>query len=123
MDRSKLRQRVHRTRQQIDRQTDKLLERGPLIKGAVYPLRRKCGKAGCRCQKGQLHETLVLSVPEKGRKRLRVVPKGQEDRWQLLAGRYRRFRRSRAALIKLFRQLLAMVDEVEEQRTIEPPEA
>ena len=36
MDRSRLRQRAQRARQQIDRQLDKLLERGPFIKGAVY---------------------------------------------------------------------------------------
>jgi hypothetical protein len=123
MDRSRLRQRAHRARQQIDRQLDKLLERGPFIKGAVYALRRNCGKSGCRCQKGALHESLVLAVPEQGRKRIRLIPKGQEQRWRVLAGRYRRFRRSRAELVKLFARVLALVDEVEAQRTIPPPEA
>ena len=122
MDRSRVRQRVHRTRKRIERQLAKLMERGPFIKGAVYPLRRKCGKKGCRCQEGALHATWVLAVPEKGRKRTRGVPKGQEDQWKLLAGRYRRFRRARAELVKVFHQLLAMIDELEQQRTIPPPE-
>jgi hypothetical protein len=122
MDRSRLRQRVHRTANQIQKQLDKLMEKGPLIRGRVYPLRRKCGKAGCRCEKGALHQTLVLAVPEQGRKRIRTVPKGKHEQWQLLAGRYRRFRRSRAQLVKLFGQLLVLVDELERQRTIPPPE-
>jgi hypothetical protein len=122
MNPSRLRQRVHRVRKQIDQQIDKLTERGPFIKGAVYCLRRKCGKPGCRCEKGALHQNLVLAVPEKGAKRMRTVPKGKHEQWQLLAGRYRRFRRSRAQLVKLFAQLLVLVDELERQRTIPPPE-
>jgi hypothetical protein len=87
----------------------------------VYPLRRKCGKPGCRCQQGALHQSLVLAVPENGRKRIRTVPKGQHQQWQLLANRYRRFRRSRAQLVKLFARLMSMIDELEKQRTIPPP--
>jgi len=122
MHKSRLRQRLHRVAKQLDKQLVKLMERGPFIKGAVYPLRRKCGKKGCRCEKGALHQTLVLAVPQQGRKRIRTVPQGQKQRWRLLAGRYRRFRRARAQLVKLFGQLLVMVDELEQQRTIAPPE-
>ena len=122
MDARRLRQRVHRVRRQIDQQIGKLTERGLFIKGTVYMLRRKCGKRGCRCEQGALHQTLVLAVPEKGGKRVRRVPKGKHEQWQVLAGRYRRFRRGRAQLVKLFAQLLSLVDELEQQRTIAPPE-
>jgi hypothetical protein len=50
------------------------------------------------------------------------VPKGKHQQWQVLAGRYRRFRRGRAQLVKLFAQLLALVEELEQVRTIPPPE-
>jgi hypothetical protein len=123
MDGSRLRQRVHRSAKRIDRQLAKLMERGPFIKGAVYALRRKCGKAGCRCTKGALHHSWVLAVPAGGRKRLRVVPRAELKQWRVLAGRYRRFRRSRAELVKLFARLLELVDELEKQRTIPPPES
>jgi hypothetical protein len=121
MSRSRLRQRIDRVLKGIEKRVGRLLERGPFIKGAVYSLRRRCGKEGCRCQKGALHQTWVLGIPEEGRKRTRVVPKGQEETWKLLAGRYRRFRRARADLVKLSRQLLRMIDEIEQQRTIPPP--
>jgi len=121
-NRSRLWQRTYRTRKRIERQLTKLMERGPFIRGAVYALRRKCGKEGCRCEEGHLHQSWVLAVPHRGRKQTRVVPKGREEEWKLLAGRYRRFRRARAELVKLFKQLMALIDEIEQQRTISPPE-
>lgn len=98
-----------------------LMEHPPLIRGSVYMLRRKCGKAVCRCRQGQLHESWVLSVPEKGAKRMRAVPKGKRMKWQQMSERYRRFRRARAGLVKLFAQILKLVDELERDRTVPPP--
>ena len=40
------------------------------MKGSVYTLRRKCGKATCACARGALHETVVVSWSEAGRTRL-----------------------------------------------------
>lgn len=34
---------------------------GLLVRGSLYTLRRKCGKENCRCRKGYLHETPVLT--------------------------------------------------------------
>lgn len=99
-----------------------LKQRRALVRGNVYKLRRKCGKAMCRCQEGHLHESWVLSVPEKGRKRLRTVPKGKRTQWQQMTERYRRFRRGRARLVKLFAEILYLVDELERERTRPPPQ-
>ena len=99
-----------------------LKQRRPLVRGNVYKLRRKCGKSGCRCQDGHLHESWVLSVPEKGRKRMRAVPKGKRAEWQTMTERYRRFRRTRARLVKLFAEIIKLVDELERERTVPPPE-
>ena len=111
--------------QQCDRELGDLLrsvkQRGPLIRGNVYALRRKCGKAGCRCQDGHLHESWVLSVPEKGKKRMRIIPPGRRTQWQTMAERYRRFRRARARLVKLFAEIIKLVDELERERTVPPP--
>jgi hypothetical protein len=96
-------------------------QRPPLIRGSVYRLRRKCGKVICRCQQGQLHESWVLAVPEKGVKRMRTVPEGRRLQWQQMTERYRRFRRARARLVKLFAQILDLVDELERERTVPPP--
>lgn len=121
MDASQLRLQL----QKCDREIGDLLrvvkQRRPLVRGNVYALRRKCGKLTCRCQEGHLHESWVLSVPEKGRKRMRIVPKGKRTQWQTMTERYRRFRRTRARLVKLFAEIITLVDALERERTVPPP--
>ncbi len=122
MDASQLRQRIQRLHREVAEQFRVLKQRRPLIRGQVYQLRRKCGKTGCRCEQGYWHETWVLSVPEKGRKRMRTVPPHKRAQWEQMTERYRRFRRARANLVKLFAEIIQRVDELERERTLPPPE-
>ena len=122
MDASQLRKQIQQNQREIGDLLGVLKQRRHLIRGNIYNLRRKCGKAGCRCQDGHLHETWVLSVPEKGRKRMRAIPKGKRTQWQSMTERYRRFRRARARLVKLFAEALKLVDQLERERTVPPPE-
>ena len=122
MDASRLRKQIQQCQREFEDLLRVLKQRRPLIRGNVYNLRRKCGKASCRCQEGHLHESWVLSVPEKGGKRMRTVPKGKRTQWQPMTERYRRFRRARARLVKLFAEVLKRVDELERERTVPPPE-
>ena len=122
MTTSQLRKQLQMRQREASELLRLLKQRPPLIRGSVYRLRRKCGKAVCRCQQGHLHESWVLSVPEKGRKRMRVVPKGKRLKWQQMTDRYRRFRRARARLVKLFAEMMRLVDEVERERTVPPPQ-
>lgn len=39
----------------------------PLVRGALFVLRRRCGKPSCRCADGEPHETPALAYPEGGR--------------------------------------------------------
>ncbi len=122
MDRSQLRKQLQESQREVADLLRLFKQRPWLIRGSVYPLRRKCGKATCRCQEGHLHESWVLSVPEEGKKRMRVVPKGKRLAWQQMSERYRRFRRARARLVKLFAEIIKLVDELERERTVPPPE-
>jgi len=122
MDASRLRKRMQQCQREVNDHLRALKQRRPLIRGSVYNLRRKCGKIGCRCEEGHLHESWVLTVPEKGRKRMRAVPEGKRMQWQPMTERYRRFRRARARLVKLFAEILKWVDELERERTVPPPE-
>jgi hypothetical protein len=122
MDASQLRKQIQQRQREIGELFRVLKQPRPMVRGHVYNLRRKCGKAGCRCQEGHLHESWVLSVPEKGSKRMRAVPKGKRAQWQPMTERYRRFRRARARLVKLFSESLKLVDELERERTVPPPE-
>lgn len=122
MDASQLRKQLQQRQREAGDLLRVLKQRRDFVRGNVYKLRRKCGKAVCRCQEGHLHESWVLSVPEKGRKRLRPVPKGKRAQWQQMTDRYRRFRRGRARLVKLFAEILRLVDELERERTRPPPQ-
>jgi len=122
MDASRLRKEIQQRQREISDQLRVLKQRRRLVRGNAYNLRRKCGKAGCRCQDGHLHESWVLSVPEKGRKRMRAVPKGKRAQWRQMTERYRRFRRARARLVKLFAEIIKLIDDLERERTVPPPE-
>ena len=121
MNKSQLRKQLQERQREVSRLIRLFMQRPSLIRGSVYLLRRKCGKANCRCQEGYLHESWVLSVPDKGRKRLRTVPKGKRLKWQQMTDNYRRFRRARSRLVKLFEEILKLVDELERERTVAPP--
>ncbi len=81
--------------------------------GSVYELRTKCGKPNCRCQRGELHRRWVRGESRQGRKRLRVIPREEEQRWRRWAESYREFRRRRAEVVKRVRQILEALDAVE----------
>ncbi len=39
----------------------------PLLRGALFTLRRRCGKASCHCAQGEPHESPALAYPAAGR--------------------------------------------------------
>jgi hypothetical protein len=61
-----------------------LLSQRGIVRGSLLVRRRVCGKAGCKCTRGQEHESLYLVISEKGRTRQLYVPKDFEPlvrRW------------------------------------------
>ncbi len=97
-----------------------LLDERPLIKGTVYPLRRRCGKPSCRCARGMLHETMMLSASVGGKTRLRTIPLEGIDRVREMTERHRRFRAARAEVIRSCRErlsrILRVIDAIEKIR-------
>ena len=93
----------------------------PMVQGSFYLLRRKCGKPNCRCAQGQLHPAYVLTRSEAGKDRLYPVPKEQRAEVRKRAAEYRRYQRARAVLVKRHLHLLALVDQIAEQRLITWP--
>ena len=94
-----------------------------LLKGSVYELKTRCGKASCHCASpdGPLHSTIVLSWSEAGRTRLRSLSPQDRPRLRRLAEDYRRFRQCRAALVKIHRRVLTAVDRLEKALLLPPP--
>src|SRR3989304_6256480 len=98
---SRLRQQVDELLRLIDGWVDSALSvRERMAKGTVYDLRRKCGKAGCVCTKGNLHVTKTLSLSQGGKTRLVRLEPDRIGEAEVLTARYREFRANRARLAK-----------------------
>ena len=121
MEASPLRQRLREVGRQIERQICVLMEHAPLVRGGVYRLRRKCGKAGCRCTRGELHVSWVFLAREKGVQRMRALPKGEAVRWRERAQHYRRYRQARRELLRQCREALRLARLLEATRAVAPP--
>jgi len=113
-DLSKLRQKIRRLKESLGVPIQQILAvRGPLRPGSFVNLRRKCGKANCRCAQGEGHPADYLSVREQGRTRLIYISAEARPKVYEEAERYRQFRRQRALLAGRMRLLLSRIDELE----------
>lgn len=64
---------------------------------------------------------MVVSASEKGKTRLRVIPRGFLVEVQERVRRYQELRRIRARLVPIHRQMLRVLDEMEAMRREELP--
>jgi Family of unknown function (DUF6788) len=124
----------HRTREELSRLRstlgDRLAElqrvlkvvfgRSALVKGNVYELARKCGKPNCICTRGQLHRSMVITWSEEGKSRLLSLPSERVAEVKKKSEEYLRFRRARAQVTEIHREILALMDRIEKLRREEP---
>ena len=113
---SRRRQQLWRAYRVLGRTLRALQRDAPMVQGSFYQLRRKCGKPTCRCARGHLHATWVLTRSEAGQSRLYSVPPDQRGRLRPLAREYRRWQRARAHLIRQSARLVALIDQLADQR-------
>jgi hypothetical protein len=121
-DLSSLRQQLWRAYAAIAHTLRRLQRSEPMVQGSFYLLRRKCGKPNCRCARGYLHPGYVLTRSEQGKDHLYTVPKDQRARVRQWAAEYRRYQRARAVLAKRHMKLLALVDQMAQQRLLTWPQ-
>jgi len=115
---SRIRQRIAqlaRQRQAVERA---LLGRSVLLKGTLIEVQRTCGKPGCKCARGQKHTCRQLSASVEGKTRTWNVPRRYLAKVKRLTENYRRFRRARAAWVRLNAQMLELINEMEAARTV-----
>jgi len=117
---SRLRQRLHRLLKDLEQSLEVVFGRSPLVKGNVYEIARKCGKPNCVCTRGQLHRSMVLSWSERGKSRLLSIPPERLGELKERSEEYLRFRRARARVTQICRQILAVLDQIEKLRREEP---
>lgn len=108
---SRLRQRLQALRDQTGALVKRLLaERPGLIRGTFGTRARQCGKAGCRCTRGELHESKYLAAAVGGRTRQVHVPAGDEVRVAQGVKRYQDWRRTRGEIAQRDTELLMLID-------------
>jgi hypothetical protein len=113
---SQLRQTLLRLASEIRGLVEAFFSDRPVIKGTVYELKRKCGKPGCKCVRGELHARMVVSASEGGKTRLQVIPHGFLVEVEAKVRRYQELRRVRARLGEIYRKMLRVMDQMEAMR-------
>ncbi len=117
---NRLRQALRRLLQDLEHSLEVAFGRSPLVKGNVYEMARKCGKPNCVCTRGELHRSMVLSWSEGGKARLFSIPLERLGELQEKSEEYLRFRRARARVTEIGREILAVLDQMESLRREEP---
>lgn len=117
---SRLRQELRRLLEELELSVEVVSGRGPLVKGSIYEMARKCGKPSCACARGQLHKSLVLSWSHQGRTRLKPIPPERLQELRRKSEEYLRFRRARAQVTVIYKQMLSVIDRIETLRREEP---
>jgi len=117
---SRLRQALRRLLQDLEHSLEVAFERFPLVKGNVYEMARKCGKPNCVCTRGELHRSMVLSWSEGGKTRLFSIPPERLGDLRGKSEEYLRYRRARARVTEICREIVAVLDQMEKLRREEP---
>ena len=119
---SRLRQQLWRAYQAVGRTLRAMTPDHPLTPGSFYLMRRKCGKASCRCARGQLHPAWVLTRSEAGRHKLYSVPADQRAQVRQRTAAWRGYQRARAQFGKQTAALLALADQLAQTQTVDWPQ-
>jgi len=113
---SSIRSQLNQAPQQLAALLELCFGRDSLLPGSLYTLRRKCGKPNCRCTRGELHESTVLTYRGHGRPQNISPPPQQIDTLRKMTDDYRRVRQARAKLVRWQRELLKLVDALQAAR-------
>lgn len=112
-DLSKLRQQIYKLQREHTRLVQRMLKSRGMVKGSVVTLARRCGKPGCKCNRGEKHKSKYLSISEGGKTRMVYLKPGMEIKVEEAAERYRRFRSARARLVKVQKEVLNLFNQLE----------
>jgi hypothetical protein len=110
------RQRLEQLANELAESLRRLCDHRPVVQGGFQLLRRRCGKKGCRCARGKPHETAVFVEREGGRRRVRKLRVGEEQKLKRPVARYQAIRKLRAQISSIHRQILACCDRLSEYR-------
>lgn len=119
VDISRCRQKIRQIVREITEAAEIIMQRKRLLRGSIYNMKRRCGKPGCRCTRGQLHATECLSTSIGGKTRMQVLREGEIAKAREWSGNYRRFREAYRKIEVLSRGLLDLSKKLQEAQVIE----
>jgi len=121
-DLSKTRKRIGelvRERYALEKELLEHLSRGKLIAGTPVEKYKACNKGNCRCTRGELHgPTYYVSWKEGKKTKMVYVRQLLWPRVRERVERYQRWRRARARMVKIDREILLALDQMEEAITV-----
>ena len=93
-----------------------------IAKGSIYDQKKKCGNKNCKCARGKLHSTKLLSFSHEGKTHL--IPLTKYSIFELYriekqVKYYRQFRSYRARIVRDFKLFMEEVNKLEKGLLIE----
>ena len=91
------------------------LSRKKMLKGSVVKKYKACGKEGCKCTKGELHGPFYyLTYKKEGKTKMIFLRQNIWESALKLNDNYRTWRSKRAQVSKINREILRLLDIMEE---------
>lgn len=122
MDISKVRKKIRELsldRFKIEMNMLRVLSRKKMFSGSVVKKYKACGKAGCKCTRGELHGPfyyLTFKVDKKTK--MIFIRRYLWESAIKLNANYKKWRKSRADISKINRKILTLFDEIEKASTV-----
>lgn len=122
MDISKVRKRIRdlsleRFKAEMEMLRD--LSRKELLYGSVVKKYKACGKGGCKCTRGLLHGPFYyLTYKDEGKTKMIFIRKHLWEKAVKLNENYRKWRKLRAEISKIGKEILTLLDEIEKANTV-----
>ena len=122
MDISKVRKRIRDLslkRFKAEMEMLRNLSRKELLYGSVVKKYKACGKGGCKCTRGLLHGPFYyLTYKVEGKTKMIFIRKHLWEKAVKLNENYKKWRKLRAEISKIGKEILTLLDEIEKENTV-----
>jgi len=97
----------------------RVLSRKKMLYGSVVKKYKACGKAGCKCTRGELHGPFYyLSFKKDKKTKMIFIRRYLWDKAIKLNNNYKQWRKSRADISKINKKILALLDVLEKNNIV-----
>lgn len=117
---SKLRQELSILLKQRYRHLKVIFNNVALVKGGIYIINRKCGKPSCKCAATSYrHPSYYLYKSVNAKNFTIYIKSGDVGKLRKLTNNYIKFRKARAGLIKIEKNMAEIINKIEEEKTVQ----